>query len=302
MNILMATDGSDCARRAIGFLLSFPFPDDCRITLLTVVDGELFKGRDNKELSSEQQDIVHQTEEQIREEGHRILDEEARGLRDAGREVTTLVRSGHPAEEIVLAAEELGTDLIVVGSHGLKAIKRFLLGSASDQVLHYAPCSVLIVKQCGYEKPVARDGTLRVLLAYDGSAPSREAVEFLAALPLGEQTHIHVLSVLPIIKMFRQDIKQRLTWIWQERKLLAEQALARITHEVRWGRPKIDTDLRESDDVSQDILETAARDHSDLIVLGYKGKGAIDRFLLGSVTTRIAHHAECSVLAVRAKR
>jgi nucleotide-binding universal stress UspA family protein len=48
-------------------------------------------------------------------------------------------------------------------------------------------------------------------------------------------------------------------------------------------------------------LESAAREASDLIVLGHKGKGSIDRFLLGSVAAQIAHHAQCSVLAVRTR-
>ena len=302
MNILLASDGSDCAQQAIDFLHRFPFPEDSSITLLTVLEDEVFKAREQTSLSDEQQSMLQETEKQIQEESAGALEQEARRFRDAGRQVSTAVRNGHPAEQIVLAAGEYASDLIIVGSHGLTGIKRFLLGSVSDHVLQYAPCSVLIVKQQGDETPTAKGRTLRVLLAYDDSAPARKAVEFMAALPLGEQVHVRALKVLPIIKLFRQDIKQRLSWVWQEKKLRSQQALARITHEVRWGHPQIDTDLREGDDVSQEILDAAAVDNSDLIVLGHKGKGAIDRFLLGSVTTRIAHHADCSVLAVRSKR
>jgi nucleotide-binding universal stress UspA family protein len=299
MKILLATDGSDCARQAIDFLRRFPIPDNSSVILLTVLVKEFFKGRDKSDLSPEQRDLLHQTKQEMRDEGKYLLEEEAKEVRGARLKVETLVRSGHPAEEIVLAAKELSSDLVVVGSHGLTGIKRFLLGSVSNHVLEYAPCSVLIVKECGEEDRVAKKQALRVLLAYDNSDPARYAVEFMAALPLGEYTHVRALSVLPVIKMFRQDIKQRLSWVWQEKKLLSERALARITHEVRWGHPEIETELREGEDVSQEILNAASRDHSDLIVLGHKGKGAIDRFLLGSVTSRVAHHAECSVLAVR---
>jgi nucleotide-binding universal stress UspA family protein len=300
MNILVATDGSVCARKAIEFVRGFPLPDDSRITLLTVIDSEFFKARGKKELSTEQRDLLDETKRQIRADGERFLREQGRQF-FPDQEVVTLVRTGHPAEQIVLAARELSSDLIIVGSHGLSGIRRFLLGSVSDHVLEYAPCSVLVVKRCADKTPAPPGRALRVLLAYDDSAPSRRAVELMVGLPLGEQTRIHALSVLPVVKLFRQDINQRLTWVWQEKKLLAERALARLTHEVRWGEPEIDTELRESDDVSQEILDAAARQHSDLIVLGHKGKGAIERFLLGSVTTRIAHHADCSVLAVRTK-
>ena len=301
MNILLATDGSDCARQAIDFLREFPFPGDSQVTVLTVLDQELFRGRDNADLSPEQRDMLRETKEQIQGHSESALRDQTQPLRDAGLQVTTEVRIGHPAEAIVLAAAELASDLVIIGSHGVTGIKRFLLGSVSHHVLESAPCSVLIVKpRTAGTRNLEAQG-MRILLAYDGSESARRAVEFMANLPLGKSTHIRALSVLPLIKIFRQDIKQRLSWVWQERKLLAEQALARITHEVRWGHPGIDTELREGEDVSQEILDAAARDQSDLIVLGHKGKGAIDRFLLGSVTTRIGHHAECSVLAVRTK-
>jgi nucleotide-binding universal stress UspA family protein len=299
MNILLATDGSNCARQALEYLGDFPFPAASRISLLTVLDKEAFRGRKKPELSDQEQDRLEETKRQIRKEGEDFLEQQAQALRGKGREVRTFVRTGHPAEEIVLAAGELSADLVIVGSHGRTAAKRFLLGSVSDQVLQYAPCSVLIVKQPTAETSIYSDRFLRILLAYDDSVSAKRAVEFMSGLPLGDETQIRALSVLPVIKLFRQDIKQRLTWVWQEKKLAAEKALTRITHEVRWGHPEVETELLESEDVSQAILDAAERDNSDLIVLGHKGKGAIDRFLLGSVTSRIAHHAQCSVLAVR---
>ena len=41
------------------------------------------------------------------------------------------------------------------------------------------------------------------------------------------------------------------------------------------------------------------REHADLIVMGAKGLGAIARFLIGSVSTRVVQHANCAVLVVR---
>ena len=53
---------------------------------------------------------------------------------------------GHPAEEIINAAREPGVDLVVVGARGLGPVKRLVLGSVSERVLHQAPSSVLVVK------------------------------------------------------------------------------------------------------------------------------------------------------------
>ena len=60
--------------------------------------------------------------------------------------VTTLDPIGSAAEQIVLAADELGADLVVVGSRNGHAEERAVLGSTSTKVLHHAPCDVLVVR------------------------------------------------------------------------------------------------------------------------------------------------------------
>ncbi|HEY7197020.1 MAG TPA: universal stress protein [Gaiellaceae bacterium] len=53
---------------------------------------------------------------------------------------------GHPADVIVQEAEESGADLVVVGTRGLNAAKRLVMGSVSTNVVHNAPCDVLVVR------------------------------------------------------------------------------------------------------------------------------------------------------------
>ncbi|MEA3274235.1 MAG: universal stress protein [Pseudomonadota bacterium] len=306
MKILFATDGSESARAALDFVQGFPFPEDSEIILLTVIDKNVFKADADKGLSEEQREALQATEKTLHEEGEQLLTKEADRLRQAGWAGFTQVRTGHPAKEIVDAAETLGVDLVILGSHGLTGIKHYLLGSVSSTVLEYAPCSVLIFRKPqtkpGAEKEAQlseQDRELRLLLAYDDSGPARKAVDFCAALPLGDRVHLVVLTVLPLVTLYRQDIRQRLSWFWHEKKRAAQDALHRVTKEVRWATPNVSAELRESSDVSHAVQNVATELNSDLIVLGHKGKGAIEKFLLGSVTTRIARHAPCSVLAVR---
>jgi nucleotide-binding universal stress UspA family protein len=58
--------------------------------------------------------------------------------------LNTLIRSGHPAREIVEESQN-GYDLIIIGSRGLGEIKGFLMGSVSDRVSHHAKCSVMLI-------------------------------------------------------------------------------------------------------------------------------------------------------------
>lgn len=52
-------------------------------------------------------------------------------------------------------------------------------------------------------------------------------------------------------------------------------------------------------DPASAIIELAEEEGSDLIVIGNKGRSAVNRFLLGSVSSKVAHHAPCNVLLVR---
>lgn len=82
---------------------------------------------------------------EILEEAEQIVSSTNNGL-----QVTTEVITASPfhsaAEEIVGAAEREGSDLIVMGSRGLSAWKRLLMGSVSQAVVQHAPCSVAIVR------------------------------------------------------------------------------------------------------------------------------------------------------------
>ncbi len=86
----------------------------------------------------------------------------------AGRETASEVqvfvhaRIGHPATEILAVAEDVGADLLFIGSHGKTGIERFLLGSVSERVVREAKCPVMVVRHKGYE-----DVDLMKVVAYD---------------------------------------------------------------------------------------------------------------------------------------
>jgi nucleotide-binding universal stress UspA family protein len=66
---------------------------------------------------------------------------------DGGKVAETHLRSGDPDKEIIRAAESLGVGLIVIGSRGLGAISRTLIGSVSDSVVRHAHCPVFVVRK-----------------------------------------------------------------------------------------------------------------------------------------------------------
>ncbi|MDA8443239.1 MAG: universal stress protein [Peptococcaceae bacterium] len=89
--------------------------------------------------------IPQETIEAIENLGRDMLAKHAAAFVSNGVKCTTQLIFGHPAETICQTAKHDNYNLIIIGSRGLGEIKGYLLGSVSDRVSHYAPCSVLIV-------------------------------------------------------------------------------------------------------------------------------------------------------------
>ncbi len=82
--------------------------------------------------------------EEIKREHAQLLAISAR-LRSDGIEAQAMLVKGDPAKLIVEKAEELGAELIVVGSHGHGLLRKVLLGSVSEAVIRHARCNVMVV-------------------------------------------------------------------------------------------------------------------------------------------------------------
>jgi nucleotide-binding universal stress UspA family protein len=233
----------------------------------------------------------------LRDSAQQLLAQEAERCTAVGWTPHSLLREGHAAHEIVEAAGELSADLIAMGSCGLGSVKRFLLGSVSEKVMAYAPCSVLIARQPQDRGP--EDTALRLLLAFDGSPTAAAAVEMISSLPLQAHAHILVTTVMELLTYYRMDIIQTTSPSWQAKQQAAQADLDQAAQMLRQATPNVRAELREGKDTSQEILDAADAFNADLIVMGHKGKSGLERFLLGSVATRVVHHAPCSVWIVR---
>jgi len=85
--------------------------------------------------------------EQAQSEARQFLEGRAEELRVEGAKIVdTHLRTGEPDKEIIRLSEEIGATLIVMGSRGLGAVRRALMGSVSDSVVRHAHCPVLIMR------------------------------------------------------------------------------------------------------------------------------------------------------------
>ena len=135
--ILVADDGSDPARAALDAALDLAEDLGSEVEILAV-EGPMPR---YAATLGEVDDAVSEREAFF----SRVLAEARALARARGMEVTTTIRPGHPAEEIVRHAEAVGADLIVVGHRG-HFLQRFPLGSTAAKVTHHAHCPVLVVR------------------------------------------------------------------------------------------------------------------------------------------------------------
>ena len=103
-------------------------------------------------------------EEEIKQMGQRLLDEQVRRVEEAGGTVAGAhFRMARPDQGILTIGEDVGTGLIVLGSRGLGGVKRALMGSVSDSVVSHAHCPVLVVRK--EDKPDQQETDQEMLLA-----------------------------------------------------------------------------------------------------------------------------------------
>lgn len=137
--ILLAYDGSDGARKALGAGIKLAKLHHAEFMALAVLQQPPgFAGKMEKK-AMEKKALDCQDCEQFLEEAHKRAHK-------AGVELKTEIRMGHPAKTIVEVATEGGFDTVLLGHIGFSEVFRSLLGTTAEKVIRHAPCSVLIVR------------------------------------------------------------------------------------------------------------------------------------------------------------
>ena len=287
MNVLVATDGSKYGRWGLNWVAKLPFVERPCVIALHVLDLSALRA------PFLWQPVMAGSERYIQEEIHRMEARSAKTLKEATQQLAALKLKGTVRKEqgaiapVILKRAPKRDGLLVVGSQGLDALDRFMLGSVSTNLIHHATCPVLVVKD---EAVPLR----RITLATDGSDASAQALEFVLTKFQPDRStgkggrapiHVSVIHVMPFLKY--PELKEAGHKLIEQsvKKLIKAGFTAEAVCQL--GKP------------AEVIMKVASKHHADLIVMGAKGLGAIARFLLGSVSTRVVQHANCSVLVVR---
>jgi len=147
MKVILATDGTKYGEAASEMIGRLTLGEGDSVKIISVVDMAFPLAID---IYGGYLPDTTEMEKAARENAEKVIQTTSLKLESffAGKKVdiSSDVQFGSPDSRIVETAEEIGADLIVIGSHGYKQWERLLLGSVSDSVVHHAHCSVLIVR------------------------------------------------------------------------------------------------------------------------------------------------------------
>jgi nucleotide-binding universal stress UspA family protein len=136
--ILVAYDGSDGAHKALAVGINLAKVHQAGLAALAV--------QEKLPRFSATIDEVQEEKEFADQHYGKLLEAARLKVQEAGLELKTIMRPGHPAQTIVLVAKEGKFDLVLVGHSGLSGVWAAFLGTTAEKVSRHAPCSILIVR------------------------------------------------------------------------------------------------------------------------------------------------------------
>ncbi len=293
--ILMPTDFSDCSKAAFTWALFLAEQLDADLDLLHVVVLHGSDALDPGAQFPDADDIYLRLQQIASSEMKQLLSE--RRTDHLNIEVAQR-RDVAAAPGIVRYADEESVGLIVMGAHGHRGFRRFLLGSVAEEVARLASCPVLTLRS---ENPYPEIEKIeKIVVPYDFSESSRSGLAVakdLAAIYGSRLYLVHVIEPVmaphPYVPLHYKSAELELPQLTKR----VEEELRAIAAE-RLGDAEVEIVVLEGGPGWR-IPEYAEEVDADLIVLATHGRTGLARFFLGSVTEKVVRSAECPVLTVK---
>jgi nucleotide-binding universal stress UspA family protein len=137
-----------------------------------------------------------------------------------------------------------------------------------------------------------------IVVGTDGSPSADAAVRRAAEVAKGVGTRVHLVTAYPDVATYRETIVSSAKAEPINLRGVAQSVLARESRALEDEGIEVMTHAREGDP-AEVIIDVAQEEGADLIVVGARGLSGLQRFLLGSVSSKLSHHAPTSVMVVR---
>ena len=210
------------------------------------------------------------------------------------------VRGVSAAGVILDDAGENELDLIAVGTHGRRGIRRLLLGSVAEEVVRLAPCPVLTVPERELRVGLSADSVERIVVPVDFSDHARLALNYANALAAFYRARLSVLHVVDevVYPDFYPPVIPSGGLIAEELREQSETRLGKLVAEIDGAESRSEVFVR-AGRAAPVIGDFAGEQEADLIVIASHGLTGISHMLLGSVTEQVIRRAACPVFTVK---
>lgn len=286
---------------AIDFGISFEPDRESELIFIHVLEN-------SSEISMSEKDRIRSLKEKkVRKEFERIKEMcENKGIEN----IRTMLKKEEPSKKIVETTQEEDADLIVMGSGKLHngspkgRIQKFFYGSVTEEVVHKAPCSILVARPPNEERKLDR-----ILIPIDSITfdNTLRAIEESIRLGIGfsgepELIFMHVWNV----ESFKEaGAEERLRNLRKEAMEKEFKEIKKMCREK--GLKNFKTVFKIGADAHEEIVNTAKEENTDLIVMGSgklhdkSAEGRFKKFIYGSVTEKVIHQTPCSILITKPK-
>lgn len=227
-----------------------------------------------------------------------ILDEveenSRRRLNDLAKEHaltgTPLFARGPVAEAVPGWINDHGIDLIVMGTHGRKGLKHFLMGSVAEAVFRHATCPVLTVGPHVNIRPYHDFKAEKILFPTDLGPHAEFATQYALSIAQEEKSQVTFMHVVTLEDAFQRDRAPLVAESYKKLETLLPQDAK------EWCQPEL---VVEVGDPIKELLGYANTERPDLIVLGLPAGKKFNGGFHSSVTYNVIAQAPCPVLTVR---
>jgi len=225
--------------------------------------------------------------DEVEENSRRRLNDLAKENNLAG---TPLFARGPVSDAIPGWINDHGIDLIVMGTHGRKGLKHFLMGSVAESIFRHATCPVLTVGPHVTVRPYHDFKGEKILFPTDLGPHAEFATQYALSIAQAEKSQVTFMHVVTLEEAFQRN---RAPLVAESFKKL-EKLLPPDARE--WCQPEL---VVEVGDPIKELLGYAGTERPDLIVLGLPAGKKFNGGFHSSVTYNVIAQASCPVLTVR---
>lgn len=294
-HILVPVDFSEASTRALGYGLALALETGARLTLAHVIP---FAPSLAFVYPVGGPELAEGTLDGVKAKLMELLDPEHR----ESLKTDVLVEAGDVQDELLKMIDEVGPDLVVMGTHGRRSFERWILGSVTEHLLRRADVPLLTVSRLDQEHLIQKPAPVplaKMVYATDLSSESIEGMKWALDLAREFSAELVVLHVVQNLgwalgnEFIPLDVESRTA----QARQAAFDFLVRSIPESARSDPKVRVELREGVPYEV-ILSFSDSEAADLILLNTQRRGSVDRALLGSTAERVVRGGRVPVLSI----